>query len=161
MPKKTKGDKSWKEEHDHKANIVILCEEHDGRLRIFDNCKFGCVMHECNGKKWIESETGGPSNQIKDKGDKKKKQQTIWHWTSMLSKGNYFEMGVIHNKNNGVKEDIIALRATSTKGPGWQVNMRVDEAITIVAGLSKTLTRMIYLGGKHKELFIKSAWPNE
>ncbi len=40
--------------HDHKSTTVILCEEHDGRLTIFDKCPFHCVLHECPNKTGIE-----------------------------------------------------------------------------------------------------------
>ncbi len=75
-----------------------------------------------------------------------------------MSKGNYCQVGVIHNKSKGVKEDVIRMRMVSTKsGHGMECNMRVDEAMTLVSGLSKTLTRMIYLDKKHIDLFVKSA----
>lgn len=86
------------------------------------------------------------------------KQHTIWHWTSIIGKGNFAQVGVIHNYKGSVKEDIIRARFISTKpGYGWEVSMRVDEALTLVAGLSKTLVRMIYTGKNNQDLFIESA----
>ena len=88
-----------------------------------------------------------------------KKQHTIWHWTSYLSKGNYSRIGVIHNKSKGVKNDVIRVEMISSKpGYGMIFDLRVDEAMTLIAGLSKTLVRMIYLGEKYEDMFIKSAW---
>jgi hypothetical protein len=87
-----------------------------------------------------------------------KKQRIVWHWTSLMSKGNFAQIGVIHNKSKGTKEDIIALRFISSKpNHGWQVNMRVDEALTFCAGVTKTLVRMIYGNKKHTKMFVKSA----
>lgn len=83
------------------------------------------------------------------------KQRTVWHWESRMSKGNISQVGVIHNNKNTVKEDIIRIRCLSSKpGFGWDVHMRVDEAMTLVAGLSKTLIRLMYIDEKS---FIKSA----
>jgi hypothetical protein len=42
--------------HDHSSTTEIYCEEHNGRLILFDNCQFNCVQHECNGKTWAESD---------------------------------------------------------------------------------------------------------
>ncbi len=89
---------------------------------------------------------------------KSKKQHTIWHWQSVMSKGNYCQVGIIHNNKHRVKEDIIRVKFTSSKpGFGWDVHMRVDEAMQLAAGITKTLTRMISLDQKHAEMFIKSA----
>lgn len=89
---------------------------------------------------------------------KEKKQHTVWHWTSLMSKGNFAQVGIIHNYKGKVKEDIIRVRFISSKPNfGWEVSMRVDEALTLIAGLSKTLTRMIYLDKKHTDLFKMSA----
>ncbi len=88
----------------------------------------------------------------------KKKQHTVWHWTSLMSKGNYVQIGIIHNSKHKIKEDIIRIRCVSSKPNfGWDVHMRTDEALTLVAGISKTLTRMIYGDKKHIKLFQKSA----
>lgn len=75
-----------------------------------------------------------------------------------MGKGNFSRIGVIHNNKNKVKEDIIRVQCVSSKpGFGWDVHMRVDEALTLVAGLSKTLVKMIYGNKRYNELFIKSA----
>jgi len=86
------------------------------------------------------------------------KQHTVWHWTSEMAKGNYSQIGVIHNSKHKVKEDIIRIRCVSSKpGFGWDTHMRVDEALTLVAGISKTLVRMVYGDKKHNKQFISSA----
>ena len=83
------------------------------------------------------------------------KQRTVWHGESRMSKGNFTQVGVIHKNKQTVKEDIIRIRCLSSKpGFGWDVHMRVDEAMTLVAGLSKTLIRLMYCDEKS---FIKSA----
>lgn len=87
-----------------------------------------------------------------------KKQHTVWHWTSLMAKGNFAQVGIIHNYKGSVKEDVIRARFVSSKpGYGWEVSMRVDEALTLCAGLTKTLVRMIYKDKKHRDLFKASA----
>lgn len=88
------------------------------------------------------------------------KQHTVWHWHSETSPGNYIKIGVVHNNKSSCPEDVVRIKAVSSKpGYGIDYQLRVDEAMTLVAGLSKTLSRMIYLGGK--QLFIDSAWKEE
>ena len=36
----------------------------------------------------------------------RKKQHTVWHWTSILSKGNFAQVGVVHNYKGSIKEDV-------------------------------------------------------
>ena len=87
-----------------------------------------------------------------------KRQHTIWHWTSIMSGGNFAQVGVIHNYKGSVKEDIIRARFISSKpNYGWEVSMRVDEAMTLAAGINKTLLRMIYGDKKNVDMFIYSA----
>ena len=74
-----------------------------------------------------------------------------------MSKGNFAQVGVIHNNKEQVKEDVIRIRCVSTRpGFGWDVHMRADEALTLVAGISKTLLRMVYGNKKNNKLFLKS-----
>ena len=90
-----------------------------------------------------------------------KKQRTVWIWLSMMGKEDFLRVGVIYNKNKGVKEDIIRVEfASSKEGHGISANMRVDEAMHLVAGLSKTLARLVWGDKKQAKMFIESAKMN-
>jgi len=90
-----------------------------------------------------------------------KKQYTVWVWQSMFCKGNYFRVGIIYNKQRGVKEDIIRLQFVSPDpNHCWDVQMRVDEAMNVMTGLSKTLLYLIWGKKRQNELFVQSAKMN-
>ena len=92
---------------------------------------------------------------------KQKKQHTVWHWISMAGEKDIFRIGVIYNKKDGVREDIIRVEFLSSKpGHGWTTNMRVDEAMHLIAGLSKTLARLMWGGKRQATMFVKSAKMN-
>ena len=91
-----------------------------------------------------------------------KKQHTVWHWHSIFSKNDYFKVGVIHNCKHAQPKDIISIKCVSSKpGFGWETHMRIDEAMTLVAGISKTLTRLMVTSPKSQNMFIKNLYQAE
>lgn len=76
---------------------------------------------------------------------KKKKQRTRWIWWSTGSPGNFLRVGIIYNKAKGNPYDIIRIQSYSSKrDKAIEQNMRIDEAMEWVAGLSKVLVYILF-----------------
>ena len=70
------------------------------------------------------------------------KQKTVWYWQHIAAKDTKIRVGWIFNKNKGVRDDKIRLQIISLSNI-IDFNMRIDEATSIIAGLSKTLCKQI------------------
>ena len=91
-----------------------------------------------------------------------KKQRTEYKWWSQCGSYSYFKVGVIYNKKDGVLEDIIRIEFINSKDSNhcWITQMRVDEAMHLVAGLSKTLALLVWGNKRQAKMFVKSAKMN-
>ena len=70
------------------------------------------------------------------------RQKTIWQWNYIGAKNTKIRIGWIYNKNKGVKKDIIRLQIISLTDI-IDINMRIDEAASIIAGLGKVLCKQM------------------
>jgi len=91
-----------------------------------------------------------------------KKQRTEYVWLSKVGSVSYFRVGIVYNKRGGVTEDIIRIQFVNLKDKShcWETNMRVDEAMHLIAGLSKTLARLMWGGKRQATMFVRSAKMN-
>jgi len=81
---------------------------------------------------------------------------------SRVGDSSYFRVGIVYNKKGGVPEDIIKVEFVNLKDGShcWVTNMRVDEAMHLIAGLSKTLAWLMWGGKRQATMFVKSAKMN-
>lgn len=71
----------------------------------------------------------------------------------MKKKKDFCKIGIIYNKRKGIPLDMIAVNFSSSKrGHGIVFNMRVDEALSLMAGLSKVLLYSAWGIGKSGKL---------
>ena len=66
------------------------------------------------------------------------KQQTEWIWRAEYAEGTSIKVGWIHNKQQGVPDDLIRVKIDS-KHCDLDFNMRLDEAAGMIAGIGKTI----------------------
>lgn len=72
------------------------------------------------------------------------RQVTHWKFTASYSAGTGIRVGYIHNKVDGVCEDVIRLQChTLTEQEPLELRMRVDEAVIIAAGLNKVAGQIL------------------
>ena len=69
----------------------------------------------------------------------KKRQQTKWIFRCSGGHNTGICVGWVHNKHEGVLEDKVAIQIKSISG-SWLLNITLDEALIIIAGLGKVLT---------------------
>lgn len=74
-----------------------------------------------------------------------KRQRTEWIWNQIYSRGTFIRVGWIYNKNKGVKLDKIRVQIHSLSC-NLDFNMRLDEAIGLIAGLGKVICKEAILG---------------
>ncbi len=93
---------------------------------------------------------------------KRKRQRTRYIWLSQAGNFAYFRVGIIYNKKGGIPEDIIRVEFINLKDKShcWITDMRVDEAMHLIAGLSKTLATLMWGGKRQAEMFVRSAKMN-
>ena len=72
------------------------------------------------------------------------RQVTHWKYEASYSGGTGIRVGYIHNKADGVCEDVIRLQCkTLTQQEPVELMMRVDEAVIIAAGLNKVAGQIL------------------
>jgi len=67
-----------------------------------------------------------------------KRQRTNWIWLAQYNKSTYIRVGWIHNKSKGVKDDKIRVQIHGLH-TDLDFNMRIDEAMGMVAGIGKVM----------------------
>jgi len=69
------------------------------------------------------------------------KQRTKWIYKALYNENNFIRVGYVYNKTKGNLKDVIRLQINGKNiKDDWF--MRPDEAIIIIAGLSKVLAQM-------------------
>ena len=72
----------------------------------------------------------------------KKRKYTRWIFNAEYALNTGIRIGYIYNKHKGVLEDVIAVEII-TSDDAIKINMRLDEAIGLCAGLSKVAVQML------------------
>ncbi len=72
----------------------------------------------------------------------KKRQQTTWKFHASYADGTYLKIGYVHNKSRGVRDDVIRLKSRSLSME-LDIQMRIDEAVLLAAGLTKVAGQML------------------
>lgn len=71
-----------------------------------------------------------------------KRQYNKWLFLAAFDNGGIL-VGYIYNKNSGVPEDVIKLVIRKRGQEDYIINVRIDEAICIAAGLNKVAAQIL------------------